>query len=228
MKTIPYFHFLALVIFTLALTSCGKQIEETTPIRQDVTETVFASGTLQADGFYRLTAQSSGYLTKLHFSEGDVITEGQLLAEIENEDQQINVRGAADLLQISERNADPNGPLLLQAQKNINIAQDKMDQDLKTMVRYQRLLESNSIAKMDVENAELAYQTSKGNYEIALENYQKLKLDAEQQVINSKTNSDLYQSAQEKYQVKALVSGRSTKSTKRRETMYDRGMSLRR
>jgi len=41
-----------------------EKTEETTPIRKDVTETVFASGVLEANNTYSLTAQTDGYLSK--------------------------------------------------------------------------------------------------------------------------------------------------------------------
>jgi HlyD family secretion protein len=214
MKSIQSIHLFLVVLIAFGLTSCGKETEETTPIRKDVSETVFASGTLQADGLYRLTAQSSGYLTGLHFQEGDLITAGTLLAEIEDLDNQINVQSSDQLLQIAEQNAAPDGPLLVQAQKNIDIAKERMEQDRKTAARYKRLWESNSIAKIEYENAQLAFENSESNFEIALENYQKIQLDAKQQVIHNKTTSDLHRTGQGKTQVKAFSNGKVYKKYK--------------
>ena len=55
------------------LSSCGKNIQETNPIRKYVTETVFASGNLEANQTYQLVAQSDGYLVELNFKENDIL-----------------------------------------------------------------------------------------------------------------------------------------------------------
>jgi multidrug efflux pump subunit AcrA (membrane-fusion protein) len=80
MKNTLIISILAIII----LTSCGKKYEETRPIRKDVTETVFASGALEANETYNLTALSDGYLTEISFKENDLVKQGQLLAVIDN------------------------------------------------------------------------------------------------------------------------------------------------
>jgi HlyD family secretion protein len=214
MKNNIHISLIITAVLAIVLSSCGKPIAETKPIRKDVNQTVFASGVLEADQMYKLTAQSSGYLTELNIREGDIVAQGQFLAEIQDKDQQINVQGASQLLEIAQNNASASGPLLTQAQANIDIAKEKMEQDKKVADRYARLWKSNSIAKIDYENALLAYQTSKGNYEIAVDNYKKLQEDARQQVISNQTSTKLHQSAKGKTRIEAVVSGKVYKKHK--------------
>ena len=58
--------FLAIVL----LSSCGKKNNETQAQRKDITETVFASGTLEPENKYNLTAQTDGYIIELKFDNG--------------------------------------------------------------------------------------------------------------------------------------------------------------
>ncbi|MEM7373165.1 MAG: HlyD family efflux transporter periplasmic adaptor subunit [Bacteroidota bacterium] len=198
----------------LMLSACGPQTEETTPIRKDVTETVFAAGALEAEGMFRLTAQTSGYITELHFQEGEIIEKGTVLAVIENNENIINTQGSSELLNIAKNNSSDNAPLLRQAEYSIDINQQKMEQDKKTLERYERLLKSKSIARVEYENALLAYQTSKNNHQSAVENYKKLKQDADQQVVNNQTNTDIYSSLMGKNKVKAVKRGKVYKKFK--------------
>ena len=196
------------VSLSLMLSSCGKKTIETTPIRKDVIETVFASGTLEAEGTYKLTAQTNGYITELNFEEGSILKKSEVLAAIENTENIVNTLGASELLNIAHKNTSDNAPLLLQAEYNIEISKKKMDYDKNLEERYKRLLKNNSISKIDYENTLLNYQTSKDNYNSAIENYNKLKNDAKQQLINSKTNSEVYALAKDKNLVKSVTVGK--------------------
>lgn len=195
------------ILFVL-LSACGKQTQETSPVIKDVTETVFASGALEAEGMYQLTAQTTGYITQLNFREGDIVEKGSILAVIENNENLINTRGASELLSISKSNTNENAPQLLQAEYDIKTKAQKLEQDKRTAERYKRLLESNSIARIEYENALLAYQTSESSYQSAVEYYNKLERDAQQKVVNDQTNVDIYSTALGKNQVKAVIRGK--------------------
>ncbi|MEL6804915.1 MAG: transporter, partial [Bacteroidota bacterium] len=78
MKRSIILHSIGAICLSLMLFSCGQPTAETKPVIKDVTETVFASGSLVADGMYSLTAQTTGYLTQLSFEEGDIVDKGQV------------------------------------------------------------------------------------------------------------------------------------------------------
>ncbi|MFY8033931.1 MAG: hypothetical protein ACOVMN_05385, partial [Flexibacteraceae bacterium] len=113
MKQLILFSFLMLF-----LASCGKETQETQAIRKDITETVYASGVLEAEGTYQLTAQADGYLQQVNFKEGDIITEGSILAIVDNKGNEINAQSSKDLLAIAQANINPNSPLLQQAKQS--------------------------------------------------------------------------------------------------------------
>lgn len=211
MKMFKYFTTIAVVMLSI---SCGKKTEETKPIRKDVTETVFASGVLEAKNTYSLTAQTDGYLAQINFEEGDIVTAGKVLAVIDNKENGFNTQSAEDLYKIAESNTRNNAPALLQAKNNILVSQQKMQQDALQYERYQKLWKENSVARVDFENAELQYKTSKANYESALENYKLLKQQAEQTVISNKALKSINEVALNHNQIKAVVSGKVYKKYK--------------
>jgi HlyD family secretion protein len=213
-------------IITILMTSCGKPTQETTPIRKDVIETVFASGILEAKGTYQLTAQSDGYLTVLNFDEGDLVKQGMVLAVVENQESGFNTESANALYNIAQNNTQSSAPALMQAKNAIVIAKQKMEQDALQEQRYKKLLESNSIAKIDYENMALAYQTSKTNYETALESYKKLQVDAEQQLITNKATKEINAVLKSKNQIKAVVSGKVYKKFKQQGDFVRKGDAI--
>ncbi len=193
---------------TLLLSSCGKHTEESKPIRKDIAENVFASGILEADNSFTLTAQTDGYIAALYFKEGDVVEKGQLLATIENKEDVVQIAEASELLDAALSKTKSNAPLLQQAQKNIDVAKQQMSIDKDQAERYKRLLLSNSVSQSDYEKMELSYQASKSNYEIAVENYKDLRDNAMENVTTSRTQKQLKAIAASKNRISALLGGK--------------------
>lgn len=201
-------------------------MEETKPIRKDVTETVFASGILEAKNTYNLTAQADGYLTQLNFEEGDNISIGKVLAVIDNKEAGLNRQSAAELYNIAQSNTQSNAPALQQAQNTIGINRQKMELDLINYQRYQKLWTSNSIAKIDLDNAELQYKTSAGNYQSAVENYNQVKQQAQQQLISTKATKNINTIITGKNLIKAVVAGKVFKKYKQTGDYVKRGETI--
>ncbi|OYU65814.1 MAG: transporter [Cytophagaceae bacterium BCCC1] len=208
------------------LTACGKKTQETTPIRKDVIETVFASGILEAKNTYTLKALADGYLSAVNFEEGNIVNSGQLLAVVDNKESGFNQESAKDLYEIAQSNTQNNAPALLQAQNTIGLNKQKMEQDFVQSQRYKKLWEDNSIAKIDLENSELQYKTSKTNYESSLENYKQIKQQAEQQVISNKAMKEVNTIVLSKNQIKAQKSGKVYKKYKQIGDYVTRGEAI--
>ncbi len=222
MKTIKSIQIPLFVSF-IFFAACGKKTEETKPVRKDVTETVFASGLLEAKFNYSLTAQAEGYLLSVNFDEGDIVHAGKIMAIVDNKESRLNSASATDLYAIAEVNTNFNAPALLQAQQTIAINKTKMEQDFVLYERYKKLGEANSISTIDVENKELQYQTSKTAYESALENYKLLKQQATQQRISSKAQKGINNVLVNNNQIKAIVGGKVYKKLKQAGDYVKRG-----
>lgn len=208
------------------LSACGKKTQETKPIRKDVIETVFASGILEAKNTYTLKAQTDGYLSAVNFEEGDIVSTGKILAVVDNKESGFNQESARELYGIAQNNTQSNAPALLQAQNTIDLNKQKMEQDLVQMQRCKKLLESNSIAKVDFENSELQYKTSKANYESSLENYRQIRQQAEQQVISNKALKEVNTIILGKNQIKAQKSGKIYKKYRQIGDYVTRGEAI--
>lgn len=218
--------FSILISTSMAIVSCGKRTEETTPIKKDVTETVFASGILEADNTYTLKAQTDGYLVNINFQDGDYVNQGKVLAIVDNKENSFNSESGRDLYEIAQRNTQNSAPALLQAQNTINVNKQKMQQDFAQFQRYKKLWSENSVAKVDYENAELQYTTSKINYESALENYKLVKQQANQQLINNTVVKNINNSVLERNQIKAVSNGKVYKRYKQVGDYVSKGEAI--
>lgn len=217
---------LLIIIVSIFTASCGKKTEETKPIRKDVTETVFASGILEAKNTYELAAEADGYLTQVSFEEGNLINEGKVLAVVDNRESKFNQRSSSELYNIALSNTNSSAPALQQAKNTIGSYKQKMELDLINLQRYQKLWATNSIAKMDLDNAELQYRTSKANYESALENYKQVQQQAEQEVISKKANKNINDLITGRNTVVAVFGGKVLKVYKKEGDFVKRGEAI--
>lgn len=196
------------ILFSMVAASCGKPKEETNPIRKDVTETVFASGILEANGTYDLTAQTDGYLVQVNFNEGDIVKEGQVLAVVDNKQNVFNDKSADALYEISRGNLLPGAPSMVQAKNASLLAKQKMELDSAQAARYKALFEGNSVSRTEYENIQLQYQTSKSNYANALANYNLVRQQAAQQEIADKAQKDINRNRSGNNAVTAVFTGK--------------------
>ena len=173
-------------LFLLAtLFSCGES-KEIQPITQDIKELVFASGQLEWDNSYNLTAQTDGVIQNTNFEVGNVVSKGKVLATIDNPINQINSEVAQEQLVISNQNVSINAPALQQMEQNIQIAESKYLQDKKNAERYERLNQNNIGSKVEYENAQLTAKNALLNWNGLKKQYALLLQQAKQQQIATK------------------------------------------
>lgn len=206
-----------IVIISLVLSlifSCGKPTIETKPIRKDITETVFATGVLEAENTYHLTAQVDGYIAQINFEEGSLINKNDVFALISNQEHEINLQSANALYQIAANNTKSNSPLLLQAKNNIANAQKKYQQDSIQLHRYKKLFEVNSVSKLEYENMEVQFISAKNNLANANENYQHQLQINKEALINNEAKLKINSVVFTNNALKALTNGRVYKKYK--------------
>ncbi|MEY5047589.1 MAG: hypothetical protein RLZZ175_948 [Bacteroidota bacterium] len=195
--------------------ACNKTPEKVVkPVYKDITETVFASGTLSPNEQYNLTAQADGYLQNIRFNEGDIVKANQVLGNVDNKANNANALASREQLKIAELNASDNAPALQQLQSNITFVEQKLAQDLQQLKRYKALLESNSVSKVEVENFQITADNSQANLNSLKKQYESLKLQAQQQKITQEAANNINAVNQDFNQIKTLVAGKVLKRFK--------------
>lgn len=203
-----------IVLLSIVSFACSKSKTQGKPEYREITETVFASGSLEPMDKYNLTAQSEGYITALNFKEGDIVKTNDVLAVVDNQQNIFNEKAAAQLLGISQVNVSENAPAIKQTEAALALATEKLKQDEQQMNRYKKLLESNSVSKLEYENIALAYENSKTNV-INLQQTLKLqKQQANQQLINTDAQKNISSFLSGNNEVKAVVGGKIYKKMK--------------
>jgi HlyD family secretion protein len=163
----------------LLLLGCKNGKESVTVERKSITESVYASGVVKAQGQYQSYALVSGILKEIKVNEGDSVSVGDTLFIIDNRSSSLSADNAALAYELSQKNANANSDRLQELETAKNLALEKLKNDSLMMVRQQKLWQQNIGSKVEVEQRELAFATSKSNYKSAVNRLDQAKLQLE-------------------------------------------------
>lgn len=208
----------------LLITSCKPKMDEASPKMGPVTEAVFASGSIEPKDAYTLTSIFDGFVVKAMVTENDIVKDGQQLFSLDNRQQNTQVQIAENNLQYASINANSaNSPQLLQLKAQIESARAKKATDSITLARYERLLQTNSVSKQDVDNARLNYTSSANSYNAAVENYKLSANKVQQDLANSREQLRNAQAGNQFYTLSAIGRGKVYQIFKKQGDLVKRG-----
>ena len=208
----------------MLITSCKPKMDEASPKMGPVTEAVFASGSIEPKDAYTLTSIFDGFVVKAMVTENDIVKDGQQLFSLDNRQQNTQVQIAENNLQYASINANSaNSPQLLQLKAQIESARAKKATDSITLARYERLLQTNSVSKQDVDNARLNYTSSANSYNAAVENYKLSANKVQQDLANSREQLRNAQAGNQFYTLTAIGRGKVYQIFKKQGDLVKRG-----
>ena len=169
-------YFLFGFLFLVAM-SCKKKIEETAPTIVNISESVYASGTVKSKNQYQVYATVNGLIQEILVTEGDLVKTGAPLFKILNEPSRLNMSNA----KLASDYADirSNADKLRAAKVNSDLAYSKLKNDSLLFVRQANLRKQGVGSMVELEQRELAYKNSVTNYEVSLLTYRDLKRQLE-------------------------------------------------
>lgn len=199
--------FLSLIVF-----SCKESTETTTPTRENISESVYASGSVKSKNQYNVYSAVNGLIQDIMVTEGDLVKKGDVLIKIVNEPSRLNTSNAklasdyADLL----ANADK----LKAAKVNSEQAYSKLKNDSLLYLRQKNLRSQGVGSVNEFEQRELAYKNAVTNYEVSLLNYHDLKRQLEFNSNQAKNNLKISNAIAGEFIVKADANGKVYKILK--------------
>jgi HlyD family secretion protein len=142
------------------------------PVWHDFETPVLGEGTLQCD-FYNVPVVPVARITALHVEEGDQVTEGQLLAELDDTTATLNLRSAQLALKnaTAERERVSAGSLNSMVAERPSVSQVSidglkkvaMDAEAKVVI-VQKLARGGASSRLDLVNAEMDMANAEMNY----------------------------------------------------------------
>lgn len=148
-----------IVLCSLAVGACKGKKEGITAERKTIVESVYASATIKAADQYAAIPPVSGILLENLVKEGDMVTVGQVLAQIENTNPGLN----ADNARLAYDQAKSNLKSLDELEAQLNTAKQQYRLDSTNYARQKALWADNIGTKSQLEARQLAFEASRNN-----------------------------------------------------------------
>ena len=214
--------FLTLLLL-LSVAACKPKYDEASPKTGPVTEAVFASGSIEPKDAYTLTSLSDGFIVKSYVTENDLVKDGQVLFQLDNRQQNTQVKIAETNVNYARISASDNSPSLLQVKAQIDAARAKVQTDSATLQRFEHLYTTNSVSRQDLDNARLNFQNSTSTYKSALENYKATENKVKQDLANTQSQLQNAVAGNQYYNLVAIGASKVYQIFKKQGDLVRRG-----
>ena len=201
-----YFHLFVLCLATVFF-SCNQKAEQAIqPKQENISESVYASGIIKSQNQYQVYSTVSGLLKQVLVKEGDIVKKGSPLFILSNEMARLNTENArltADFADLTTKDDRLN-----EAKIGIEIARTRMINDSILWMRQKGLWDQNIGSKIELEQREWAFTSSKNTFLSAIYRYNDLQKQLRFASQQSKKLLSISQTMSQDYTIRSQTDGR--------------------
>jgi HlyD family secretion protein len=148
-------------------------------LKQNLASVVSASGEIKPKTYVNIGANAFGKIIKLHVKEGDRVTKGQLLAQLENVQSNADVNATRASVQSAQTDADAADAAVNTSLADLNRAKSDAEHAKLDWERAQGLYKAALIAKQDYDVKKAAWESADAGL-----------AQAQAKVVQAKANKD--------------------------------------
>lgn len=191
----------------LLFTACKNENSGIRPTVGAITQSVYASGIVKADGQYIVYPSANGVLQKINVAVGDTIATGQSLFELDSDKAQLSTENARLAYQLSNENSRYIQDKIAEMELAVQNAKDKLKLDESVYSRNVKVKDQGGISEVDFERVELAYKSSKSAYATAQNRLNQFRIQLKNEQSRNNINLRLSEKSQSDFTVKSAFSG---------------------
>ncbi len=187
------------IVLSLLFITCGSKQEKTVPTVKKLSESVYASVTIQPDSLYEAHAVVNGILERNLVDEGALVNKNTPLMHITNSTSALTSENALLSLQLSTNNYQGSSNVLKEIKEDIETAELTLKNDSINFKRQENLWNQNIGSKIEYDTKKLAYQRTKNQLKVLYNKFYRTKKELETQAKqaqntykSSKINTDEY------------------------------------
>ena len=203
----------------ILLISCKTKEEKIFPKQEKITSSVYASGIIKSKEQYQVYPAVGGIIKEILVNEGDEIQEGQPIARISDQSQQLDVDNAK--AQASFYSLEENMEKISQANNEVELAKSKLNNEESLLQRQKTLWNDGIGSKNDLDNRELSFKNASTQYNASKLKLNDLKKQLRFQSDQSKRSADISSTMVGDYTIKSEVAGRLYRMTKKKGEMVN-------
>jgi len=178
---------IGMVVLVCLLMSCNKA-KTVKPEHKAITEAVYASGYIVPKNEYKVFALADGYIIAKYKDDGDSVKKGEAIYKVENNTFSARLNASHSAYDLAKRNIDENAPILADLKDKIRTAEARAKNDSINYIRNKNMFVANAITKSQLDQAELAFETSSNDLKSAIEQYQRNKDQLQVDLQNAQSN----------------------------------------
>jgi len=130
-----------------------------------MTESVYASATIQPDSMYQVHSVAMGILDKIWVEEGDKVAKGDPMLQIINTSPELNQENARLALELARKNYSGTSAVLSSIEGEIQAALLQLQNDSINYYRQLKLWDQNIGSQVEFDNKKLIYELSQNRLE---------------------------------------------------------------
>ena len=190
------------------IVSCGDSTEKIFPEKMALTESVYASATVQPDSLYQAYSAVIGILDKIWVEEGDEVKKGDKILQITNTSPELNMKNAELALQLARENYGGNAAILSGILDEIQAAELTYKNDSINYFRQKNLWDQNIGSKVEFDNRKLAYELSQNNLKLLKRKYDRTKNELETVLQQAENNYKTSLTNSEDFTITSKINGK--------------------
>lgn len=196
----------ALLGSLILLGACQSQQDSIKPVRQSITESVYASGVVVSENQYQVFTTVSGIVDEVFADEGAAVDIGSPLLSIAHDAQQLMTDNAE--LSAVFNALSLNRGKLDEAQSFADLMKSQLENDSSLLERQKRLWAQNIGSKVELEQRALAFEHSNNNYTSAQEKLEELERQLNYLSKQARNNLLISNENTDDYLVKSKIKGK--------------------
>lgn len=197
-----------LLIISLLFQSCQKEIDKTLPKETSITESVYASATVQPDSLYQVYSSVNGIVDYIYIVEGDLVQKNQPLFKLINNSPELNAENAKLSYQLAKENYQGSNTLLNTIRKEIQAAELRYNNDSVSFSRQKNLWDQKIGSKAEYDQKKLSYELSSNNLKLLQSKYAQAKNELSTQLKQAENNLKTSQIASADFIIGSKINGK--------------------
>ena len=197
--------FISVLFLTV---SCSDKQDKILPSEQSLTESIYASATIQPDNLYQVYAVVSGLLDKVLVEEGDVVIKNKPLFQIINNTPKLNSQNAKFALDLAKENYNGNAAILSSIKDEIDAAILKFKNDSVNYYRQKNLWEQRIGSKLQYDTKKLTYELALNQLKLIKNKYNRTKNELKTRVKQSQNSFKASSIATDDYTITSKMDGK--------------------
>ena len=192
----------------LLLAGCGGEDETIRPEVRSITESVYASVTIEPKDLYSVYAAAPGILDTLFVQEGQRVSAGQKLAQIVAQNPKLSAANAQLNVELAQEKYRGKASLLESIAEEIKTAEQQFQLDSLNYVRQKRLWDQNIGSEVEFEQRQLQYERSQNNLASLRQKYAQTKVELENAYRQSQNSLAQAQTSLSDFTVNSRIAGK--------------------